>query len=170
MRVTLHASPYQVVKREGGSAVVIEAIAPVYARVLAAQVLGSLSAPVAAALLVTPKVDLFTALSGSITPDSTTSQFTAATFTGYAQQAAVFAAGPFNSRNERFRVLTVTVTFSAGSITPPGQTILGYWISNGTTTLYAAEQFVTPWIVGVSTDFLVLNLQLGVDMFQSFAV
>lgn len=134
---------------------------PILSRALLDALLAALSARPAAALLVTPFVHLFTAGPAPITLDSVSADFTAATFTGSAAVALPLPLlGPINvdasdlgAHNE--------VDFLATAVTPPGQTILGYWIDNAAaspTEIYLAETFETPISIAIPGDYISLDV------------
>lgn len=124
---------------------------------LLAELLGTLQTRPAAALLVTPTLHLFTALTGNITPNSATTQFTEASFTGYAASTISGFSGPVNLPAGNGQGLFASALFTAGSgIVYPGQSILGYWIDDASTVLYLAERFATPIPIVFPGDFLEL--------------
>lgn len=132
--------------------------APTLMNTLVAALLACLSTRPAAALLTTPTLHLFTAITGSINPNSTVSQFTEADFIGYAAVTLDSFSGPVNLPAGNGQGLFGEGLFIAGSgIVYPGQSILGYWIDDASTTLYLAEQFATPIPIVRPGDFLDLD-------------
>lgn len=120
--------------------------------------LAALSARPAAALLTTPTVHLFTATSTPLSPSSATTDFTEATFPGYAAVVMGTLLGPVNLPNRDGRGLHVECDYLAGAITYPGETILGYWIDDGATAFYGGEVFADPITLVNPGDFLSLDL------------
>lgn len=136
---------------------------PTMSEPLIAAIASALTTVPGGALILTPHLHLFTAITGLITPASTVSQFTEATFAGYAA-ASITLAGPLNFTNSTGLGLGANANFVANSsITSPGQNILGYWIDNGTSTFYAAEMFPNPYQIVNPFDFLDLLVILGAN-------
>jgi hypothetical protein len=134
---------------------------PILSRALLDALLAALSTRPAAALLVTPFVHLFTAGPSPITLDTVSADFTEAAFTGSAPGAlALPLLGPINidasdlgAHNE--------VDFLCTAVTPPGETILGYWIDNSATTpteIYLSETFQTPVSIATPGDYISLDV------------
>jgi len=144
---------------------------PVLARSLTAALLSALDTIPGAALLVTPFVHLYTAGPSPITPDSVPGDFVEATFVGYASIALPLPLiGPINLA---FTTLGVNeeVNFLAGAVVPPGENILGYWISNqagAAGTLYMAETFADPIPIAVAGDFISLDAIFAIAMQTAF--
>lgn len=149
----------------------------------------------ASPLLLYPTVHLFTSLSGIISPQSDVSQFTEATFPGYASQLASFA-GPVSFANSAGLAVEADLTFSASTdIVGPGESVIGYWVDNGSlplvllpgrqqafalpkplgrlvpgpTNLYCAELFPAPLTFSIPYDYLSFTVRIGVP-FQSLSL
>lgn len=139
----------------------IQTLNPVIARNVVADLLSALSARPAAALLVTPFVHLFTSGPNPITPDSVPGDFVEATFTGYAPIALTLPLlGPINVDSNDIGVHN-EADFLAGAVVPPGENIAGYWIDEAAaagTTLYAAEDFLTPIPIASPGDYISLDV------------
>lgn len=95
----------------------------------------------------------------TITKDSVVGDFTEATFTGYAAVTTVtWSAAPGNVGNVG-KVMYAQVVFTAGAITPPGETCNGFYMTDsGATALYSAEEFADPVPFDEPADFLELDL------------
>jgi hypothetical protein len=132
---------------------------PTIGRTLADALLAALMARPGAALLTTPTAHLYTA-GPQLGPDVVPGDFTEATFAGYADITITAMLGPINS-GEDVVALHVQVDFVGGAVVPPGETIMGYWIDNGSTTLYLAEEFQTPIPIAQVGDFLSIDVQFG---------
>ena len=114
------------------------------AQALVDALLAALSTRPAAALLTTPTVHLYTAVTSPISPTSAVADFTEATFPGYAAVVMGSLLGPVNLPNGDGRGLHVECDYLAGAVVYPGETIIGYWIDDGATTFYGGETFQTP--------------------------
>jgi hypothetical protein len=141
--------------------VFVTSIAPTWNYVLAENLLLALMARPGAALMATPTVHLFTAVSAPISPTITTSAFTEASFTGYAAVVLSSLDGPVNLPPANVIGSYQTSNFIAGSVTSPGQTILGYWVDNGAATMYLAELFAAPIPIARLGDFISLDVIWG---------
>jgi len=137
----------------------IQSRLPTVGRVLADALLASLMARPAGALLTTPTVHLFTA-GPELSADTVPGDFTEATFVGYSDATITAMLGPINS-GENTVSLHVQADFLAGAVVAPGQTILGYWIDNASTTLYLAEYFAAPVPIATLGDYISLDVQFG---------
>lgn len=139
----------------------VQSTSPVFARNVADDLLGSLSAIPVAAGLVTPFVHLFTVGPGAITPDFTPADFTEATFAGYAPVAlALPLVGPINADANHDGVHN-EADFLGGAVVSPGENILGYWIDDNATTpttQYLAEVFATPIPIAAVGDYISLDV------------
>lgn len=94
----------------------------------------------------------------AIDPDNVVGDFTEATFTGYAAVTTVTWGAPGNVSNVGLVVYS-QVTFTAGAVTPPGEDVQGYYLTDsGASNVYAAEQFDDPVSFNESGDFLELDL------------
>jgi hypothetical protein len=133
---------------------------PCFSRAIADALVGAFSVRPAAALLVTPFVHLFKTGPGTISKDFVKADFTEAAFTGYAAVALTLPLlGPINADATHDGV-HMEVDFLAGAVTPPGETILGYWIDNNATTptaYYMAEIFATPIPIASLGDYISLD-------------
>ena len=146
----------------------LTSVKPWLTRALADALFNALSARPAGALILTPFLKLFTAVTANPSPSSVPTDFTEATFTGYAGVAITLPlTGPMN--------VTGTVVggggegnFIAGSgITPPGQSILGYYLVDDNaapTKVYLSELFTAPIAIVNPGDFISLDIIFGVDM------
>jgi hypothetical protein len=130
---------------------------------LAASLLAALSTRPGSALLLTPTVHLYTAKSALISPQSTVAQFTEAAFPGYAAVAQPTLLGPINLPSGEGIGVHSESDFLCSTSSTPGETILGYWVDNGGSTFYAAEQFANPIQILNQGDFVSLDLVYGVD-------
>jgi len=134
---------------------------PVYSRAILDALLGALDVVPGAALLVTPFVHLFTAGPSPITIDSVPADFTEATFTGYAADSlALPLLGPITADSLNQGVHQ-EVDFLAGAVSPPGETILGYWIdeaASGGTDFYMGEIFETPVAISALGNYISLDV------------
>lgn len=120
--------------------------------------LGCLAARPAAALLTTPKLQLFVG-NTTVTPLSAWADFTFATFHGYAD-AAVTLTAPGNLANGD-QCVTSAVNYIAttgGSL--GAQNIAGYILSDGAAAFYAGERFDVPVSIAAVGDFLDLDFIL----------
>lgn len=122
----------------------VSSLTPVLSETLVAALLAALNTRPGAALLATPTLHLYSSVSGPISPASTVSQFTECTFTGYAAVTLSSFVGPILLPNNLGYGILGVGNFLAGSVTPPGQSAVGYWIDDGSTALYLAEQFAAP--------------------------
>lgn len=140
---------------------------PWISHALATDLIAALSARPAGALLTTPFVKLFTAVSANPNPYSAVADFTEATFTGYAGQACTLPLiGPINVTGSTIAGLG-NVNFVAGSgITPPGQTILGYYVVDDNaapTKVYMSELFPSPIPIVNPGDAISLDVLFAAD-------
>jgi hypothetical protein len=141
--------------------VIAQSIQPTIAEAVIAAMVAALKTVPGGALLTTPTVHLFTAVTGLITPTIATTAFTEASFAGYAAITPTLA-GPLNLSSNNGLAEGLTGSFVASSsITSPGQNVLGYWVDNGSTTFYAAELFPTPITFVNPYDFLELTVLFG---------
>jgi hypothetical protein len=135
--------------------VFLQSLVPWLQTTLLQALLGALQTRPAAALLTTPTVHLYTALSGQLGPAVDVSQFTEATFSGYAAVALSGFTGPVNVPSNQGQGIFGSSEFTANSsITSPGQIALGYWVDDGTSTIYLCESFETPVLFVNPGDFL----------------
>lgn len=118
----------------------------------------------AGALLTTPTVHLFTAGPQPISGTSVPGDFTEATFSGYAAVTLSGFLGPINLPSNDGRGVHQEADFLAGAgAGPPGQSILGYWLDNGSTTFYGGETFQTPVQIVNPGDFLSLDVVFPIN-------
>lgn len=113
------------------------------------------------------KVKLFTAGPSPITQYSSIADFTEATFGGYA--ALTPALGDFaynvNFPNANGMMNIYSGFFIAAGITPPGETVLGYYVEDfAGTGLVMAELFNEPVDFANDGDFLELMIALPVAL------
>lgn len=139
-------------------------------RPLADALLSALDTLPAAALLVTPKVHLFTAGPNPILPTSLPVDFTEATFVGYSPQALTLPLlGPINGAGQIIGVHN-EVDFLGGAVVAPGEIILGYWVDEanvGGTKMYYGELFVTPIPIVNAGDFVSLDMVAMMPMLMA---
>lgn len=132
-----------------------------YTRALVAAMLGSLATRPAGPLLTTPTVHLFSAVGGTITPNTVIADFTQCTFAGYAPVVLPALSAVVNLEPTYTYGSHAECDWVAGAIVSPGQFVLGYWIDDGATTLYASEQFGTAVPLVLPGDFISLDIILG---------
>lgn len=122
----------------------VQSQTPMRTNVLLDALLAALSARPAAALLAAPNVHLYTAVTPALSPTSAVGDFTECTFAGYATAAAPAMIGPVNTAN-RTRAVHGQVDFTGGAIVAPGETAIGYYVTDTTDAiLYMAEEFAQP--------------------------
>lgn len=129
-------------------------LTPVINRAFATAMLNAGGTRPAAALLTTPKIELF---SNNITPtpDTPWASFTAIAFTGYAQYAWV----PEAVGNVGADIgLPGSSHFAATATPSPSVTALGYILSDGAAVVYMAELFAQPVPFVLSGDYLDLDV------------
>lgn len=127
-----------------------------WARAIANAMAAALKTVPGAALLVTPKVSLFSA-GPLITPDVGVAAFTKCAFTGYADQTLTMG-GPFNA-GSLIQCMEGSVVFAQTGAT--GDIAIGYLLSDGVNAFYGAELFVDGSIPFVNSgDFLDVDLVL----------
>lgn len=134
---------------------------PVLGRPLVDALLDALSVVPGAALLVTPKVHLFTAGPTPILPTSLPADFTQATFAGYAAAALALPLLGSIQIDPNDLAQHNEVDFLAGAVVAPGETILGYWVDEavaGGLVLYMAEIFETPIPITQVGDYISLDV------------
>jgi hypothetical protein len=113
--------------------------------------LGTLSTRPAAALLTTPKVDLYSAGPG-LGPNMAYGAFTKCIYSGYAS-ATLTPAGPVNLPGQ-VQGLLANALFTATVASPfVPDTAIGYFISDGAANVYAAELFTNPIPFASAGDF-----------------
>lgn len=140
----------------------ITSVNPVMAQALAEAILAALSLRPSAALLATPTVHLYTAGPSPITPQATPGEFTEATFSGYSAVSMGTLLGPILLPGPDGYGVHVACDFLATPASPfVPNTIVGYWVDNGSTTYYYGEAFPTPIGIAVPTDFISLELIFG---------
>src|SRR3954467_2606859 len=123
--------------------------------------IGTIKTRPAAALMVTPILHLFTSVSPAISLDSVPADFTEATFGGYANVPGVSFIPPgvtLPSGQGLGTWSTGYIFIADTTLVPPGETVLGYYLDDGVTTLYMAEMFDTPVPFAANGDFLSLDL------------
>jgi hypothetical protein len=148
--------------------VFLTAVVFTYAKSLLDALLGCFSARPAAALLVTPKVELF---SGSTVPgpNSAYGDFTRALFTGYAPVALTLSAPINPSVNTQAVIGNALFSIPGpGPITP--DTATGYIITDGVSIYYGGERFAAPVNFTNIGDFLDLNVALPLPVYSSVAI
>lgn len=119
---------------------------------LAKNFLLALTTRPAGALLTTPTMHLYTARTAPITPQSTVSEFTEATFVGYAAVTMTFSA-PLNLPAAAGVGVLSTGNFIAGALTAT-QNVIGYWIDDTAGNFYGAEDFSAPVPIASPGDFV----------------
>lgn len=134
-------------------------------RALLDALLGSLGTRPAAALLTTPKIELYTARTAQPSINSAYADFTFANFSGYANAALVLS-GPVNP-GPNSAALIANANFIATTASPfVPNTILGYAVTDGASVLYAAEEFTSPVPIASAGDFLDLNFLFILNSFE----
>jgi len=131
----------------------------VLGRALVEAMVDALKTVPGAALLVTPFVHLATATPTPITPDSVTTDFTEATFAGYAPVALGTISAPLNLGTNTIGSKADN-TFVAGSVVPPGETIVGFWVDDDETVptkWYMGGTFSSPVPITIAGDFVALT-------------
>jgi len=131
-------------------------------RSLIESLLAALSTRPGAALLVTPKVHLFTAGPNPVSENAAVGDFVEASFVGYVAQTLPALLGPINLPAGDGEGVHSEVDFLAGAVVPPGQVIIGYWIDDGVTTFYGGEVFPNAIPITVIGDFISLDVVLPV--------
>jgi hypothetical protein len=139
----------------------LTSVAPTWNRVLIEDLLAALMTRPAGAQLTTPTVHLYTSVSQAIGPNTPQSAFTEANFTGYSAVVLSTLLGPINLPGTDGYGVHQEADFTATAVVSPGQTVLGYWIDNGTSTMYYAEAFSAPVPFVNSGDFLSLDVIFG---------
>jgi len=142
-----------------------ESIAPVWMRGLLANLLAALPFRPAAGLAVDFECHLYTAGPSPITPLAVPADFTEATFGGYAAVGTLNTGTPFNSPSgDGLLGVSGAQFFADSTIVPPGEVILGYYITNtaGTVVLWA-EEFDTPVPIVNDGDFIDLAIALPLN-------
>jgi hypothetical protein len=129
--------------------------------------LAALSARPAAALLTTPTVHLFTAGPSPISPTQVPSDFTEATFIGYAAVVLASLLGPIITPSNTCEGVFNNANFIAGAIVG-SQTILGYWVDNGSTEFYLGEYFPSPALIVSPGDFVDLAVIIGMPFIPQY--
>jgi len=145
-----------------------QSISPILSRPWAETVQGAMLGELSA----TMHVHLFTAAPGTITPGTVPGDFTPAAFAGYSAQSFLSADlnGPALSANENAVLLFGVVSFLAGAVVFPGETVLGYYITDSTDAiLYQSEYFPEPWIVTLPGQLLSLEILLPTMMVGSLS-
>jgi hypothetical protein len=126
--------------------------------------LSALSTRPAAALLTTPTVVLYSA-GPAPNIGQVLANYTLADFSGYAAQTLTLA-GPVNI-GLTIQAMVGSVQFVATAASPfVGQTILGYLVVTGGTTMVGGEQFTTAPVIANPGDFVGINVQLPLGAVQ----
>jgi hypothetical protein len=127
----------------------------------------ALNARPAAALLTTPKVELYT---NNYSPTGTDAyaSFTKAAFTGYAAAAITFDAVPVNLANGSQALIGSVVFQATNGVTPASVT--GYILSDGAANVYMAESFPVPLAFVNPGDFLQVDLLYVLDLVPKISV
>jgi len=136
----------------------------VWAKTMVNAFLAALTARPAAALLVTPVVNLYT---GATVPtgDSVVADYTDATFNGYAA-ASIAPLGPVNLTPEVVGLID-SVLFIATTGGVIADTVTGYYLSDGATAYYGGERFAAPVNFADVGDFLSLDCILPLPIYQA---
>jgi len=93
-------------------------------------------------------------------PDMVIGDFTAATFGGYAADASLALAGPFNMGEDGL-AMTQSYYFAATDPIGTPETVMGYYIGTAAfADIICAERFADPVPFAVALDFLSLELIL----------
>jgi hypothetical protein len=141
-------------------------IQPTIFQALLDAMLGALNVRPAAALLVTPKIELYTNVV-AINGQNTWASFTKPTFNGYAAQAVTWSA--VGNLLNGDQVLPTMVNFGATAGGAIADTCRGYILSDGATVVYMAEQFQAPVAFATPGDFLDLAVKLVLKSAPMFA-
>lgn len=140
----------------------VQSQTPIMAQDLADAILDALSARPAAAILSTPTVHLYTEVDPPISPLSTPTDFTEATFAGYADAALPALVGPINTLTST-RAVHGQVDFTGGAVVAPGQNIAGYYVTDGGgTNFYYGEAFPAPIPIVNPGDTISLDVILPI--------
>lgn len=129
---------------------------PVMGQALMDAILNALDTNPAAALLVTPKLRLYTAGPTPITRDSVVADFTEAGFDGYAEVAVVLS-NPVTLPSGDGRGSLASGNFIMDGSADP-QTVLGYYIVSDTNDFVLGEAFETPVPMSAPGDFIALDV------------
>lgn len=136
-----------------------------WSRVLLNALLACLTARPGAALLVTPKVLLF---SGSAIPsaDSVVADFTPAVYSGYGDVALTLT-GPVDLTPDG-QAMIGTATFTSTTASPfVPDTVTGYIVYDGATAYYGGERFDAPVEISAAGQFIAVNVQLPLPLVQN---
>jgi len=88
--------------------------------------------------------------------------FTENAFAGYAASVIVTPSGPVNVPGGNGRALAWPAMFVAGAVVSPGETALGYYVTNaGGTAVLMWESFPVPFNFVSNGDFLALDVLFG---------
>ena len=107
-----------------------------------------------AALLLTPRLDLFTAVSPAINPASAWADFTIATFTGYSGPVTVVPTATYVSNETQLLSFDIPSVAFNGPTSGAGVDVLGWVLHDTTATplVYAAGMFDGPLSLQLITD------------------
>lgn len=145
-----------------------DAINPVWSKAYMKTILDTFVARPSGPLVAIVAVDLWTAGPTVVTPDNIKADFTVATFNGYAQGALVpdpASTTVVTTTNGLAVAYLGASQFIGGSgVTPPGQTILGYYLTDSANHYMIAEKFASPVQIAGPGDFLELSLLLPLWM------
>jgi len=124
--------------------------------------------------LLTANIDvhLFTAGPGTITQFTEVADFTEATFAAYAKKVLAVATDlePAISPNANAAVMIGNCVWIAGAVVLPGETILGYYVTDSTDAiLYFSEYFAEPVEVTALGQVIDLLISLPFLMVGSLA-
>lgn len=140
-----------------------QSIQPVFSRLFLENLLTSLGALPADALMPDFELRLFTAGPSPITPASVAGDFTEADFSGYAAQVVDYAPVAANSPNRDAVGLVGIGIFVRNSVTAPDNTVLGYYVCNSTThELAFSEYFPAPVTITNLGDYIALEAFLPI--------
>lgn len=145
----------------------VTSVQPFFTFDFMSDIVTALSVNPAAALLVTPIVKLFTAVSANPNPLSVPGDFTEAAFVGYADQALTLPLlGPANLIPNTIGGHR-EVDYLAGAVVAPGENILGYYVvdnSGAPTKVYLSELFQAPIPIINPGDTISLDVIFGFNM------
>jgi hypothetical protein len=144
-----------------------QSLNPTIAASLLAGMLAAMLTRPGAALMSALKVHLYTAGPSPIKPIQAPTDFTEATFTGYAAVTLAALSGPIITPRGTCEALFGNASFVATGATP-ANTILGYWLDDGSTNFFAGEAFPTPIPIAAIGNFIDLAVILGLTYVPNY--
>lgn len=139
---------------------------PVYSNEWTSLILNALLVNPAAALLITPKLRLFTAVAGTLSPTTLTADFTDATFDGYTEFAIAALDFPVNLPAGNGQGALVSKNWTAADPPAPAENIAGYYIV-ANSLFIMGEVFEAPVPISVGGDFLSLDVILAIIQYPA---